>query len=212
MAQLFPSGANQALWAALALSGLALAGLAWGSHLLTFSSFYTGVGVPLNQPVPFSHEHHVSGLGIDCRYCHTSVEEHASAGIPPTETCMTCHSQVWRDAPVLAPVRESWQSGNRLHWRRVHDLPDYVFFNHSAHVKKGVACVTCHGRVDRMPLVWKDATLYMRWCLECHRNPAPHLGSPQSVTQPVVLPGSHTQVAALGLPTARMQDCSLCHR
>lgn len=212
MAQLFPNGANTALWAALLLVAVALAGMAWGGHLLTFSSFYTGVAQPENQPVPFSHEHHVSGLGIDCRYCHTSVEEHASAGIPPTETCMSCHSQVWRDAPVLAPVRESWQTGKRLQWRRLHDLPDYVFFNHSAHINKGVACVSCHGRVDQMPLLWKEANLYMRWCLECHRNPGPQLVLREQVAEPKPSPLPASHVAALALPVARMQDCSLCHR
>jgi hypothetical protein len=170
------------------------------------------------QPVPFSHQHHVGGLGIDCRYCHTSVEQSGFAGLPPTETCMTCHSQIWRDAPVLAPVRESWATGRPLHWQRVHDLPDYVYFNHSIHVQKGVACVVCHGRVDEMPLMWKTESLYMRWCLDCHEAPAKHLQPRSEVFVMKDDPGSS---AARGLelakaygirPPAQLEDCSTCHR
>jgi hypothetical protein len=121
--------------------------------------------------VQFSHQHHVGGIGIDCRYCHTSVETSASAGIPPTKTCMNCHSQIWLSSPYLEPVRESWKTNKPLQWNRVHDLPDFAYFNHSIHVAKGVGCSTCHGRVDRMPLMWQNASLQMEWCLECHRNP-----------------------------------------
>jgi hypothetical protein len=135
------------------------------------SSYVTQAGVAREQPVQFSHQHHVGGIGIDCRYCHTSVETAASAGIPPTKTCMNCHSQIWLSSPYLEPVRESWKTNKALRWNRVHDLPDFAYFDHSIHVAKGVGCSTCHGRVDRMPLVWQNASLQMEWCLECHRNP-----------------------------------------
>jgi hypothetical protein len=131
----------------------------------------TQAGVARIQPVQFSHQHHVGGMGIDCRYCHTSVEKSAVAGIPPTQTCMNCHSQIWNQSPELEPVRESFRSGKSLEWVRVHDLPEFAYFNHSAHVNKGVGCTTCHGRIDRMPLVWQESSLQMEWCLECHRAP-----------------------------------------
>jgi hypothetical protein len=131
--------------------------------------------VPLEQPVPFSHKHHVGDDGIDCRYCHTSVDKAAFAGVPSTEICMTCHSQIWTDSPVLSAVRESFRTGRPVKWARVHDLPDFVFFNHAIHVQKGVGCESCHGRIDQMPLTWKENTLSMAWCLDCHRNPERHL-------------------------------------
>jgi hypothetical protein len=123
------------------------------------------------QPVPFSHKHHVAGLGIDCRYCHVSVEDSASAGIPPTKTCMSCHSQVWTEAELLASVRMSYRTDESIPWTRVHDLPDFAYFNHSIHVQKGIGCTTCHGAVDQMPLMWAKSTLNMEWCLSCHRHP-----------------------------------------
>jgi hypothetical protein len=123
------------------------------------------------QPVPFSHAHHVGGIGIECRYCHTSVDRSAFAGIPPTKTCMNCHSQIWSQSPTLEPVRASFRTDTSLEWTRVHDLPDFVYFNHSAHVNKGIGCSTCHGRVDLMPLTWQEHSLQMEWCLGCHRQP-----------------------------------------
>ncbi len=125
----------------------------------------------LPQPVPFSHQHHVAGLGIDCRYCHTSVETSRFAGIPPTQICMNCHKQIWTNAEILEPVRASFRTGKPLVWSRVHRLPDYVQFNHSIHISKGIGCVSCHGRVDQMPLMWQAKPLTMSWCLQCHRNP-----------------------------------------
>src|SRR3954447_3834089 len=127
-------------------------------YMIFRSPYVTGVNVVLDQPVPFSHEHHVRGLGIDCRYCHTSVDKSSFAGIPPTETCMTCHSQIWSDSPLLQPVRESFVSGRPIEWPRAHDLPDFVYFNHSIHVNKGVSWVYCHGRVDEMPITQKVKT------------------------------------------------------
>src|SRR5262249_46164795 len=123
------------------------------------------------QPVPFSHRHHVGGIGLDCRYCHTTVEVSSFAGIPPTKTCMNCHSQIWTNSAMLEPVRESFRSGKSIEWNRVHHLAGFVYFDHSIHVKKGVGCVTCHGRVDQMPLTWQESSLQMEWCLGCHRNP-----------------------------------------
>src|SRR2546423_14635770 len=155
MPQIFPRSANTLARVTIFLVALFLAGLVWGGYRAFWSPYTTMQGIPLDQPVPFSHKHHVSDDGIDCRYCHTGVETSAFAGLPPTETCMTCHSQIWRDAPVLAPVRASWTTGRPLHWQRVYDLPDYAYFDHSIHVQKGVACVSCHGRVDRMPLIAK---------------------------------------------------------
>ena len=132
-------------------------------------------GVRRPQPVPFSHQHHVAGLGIDCRYCHTSVETSSFAGIPPTKTCMNCHAQIWTNAALLEPVRESYKTGKSLVWTRVNDLPDFAYFNHSIHINKGVGCNTCHGPVDRMPLMYNQASLQMEWCLECHRAPEKNL-------------------------------------
>ena len=182
------------------------------------SDFWTGVGTAPEQPVPFSHKHHVGGLGIDCRYCHTGVEESSFAGLPPTETCMTCHSQVWKDAPVLEPVRNSWQTGRAIKWRRVHDLPDYVYFDHSIHVAKGVGCATCHGQVNEMPLTWKTKQLYMRWCLDCHRQPERFLRPPdQVVSMKYQAPRNQLTVGKQllrqnNVQTAGLTDCYTCHR
>lgn len=140
--------------------------------LLHLSGWNTRQNDFVEQPVQFSHAHHVGGMGIDCRYCHTSVEESAFANIPPTKICMNCHSQIWANAPILEPVRASFRNNTPLQWTRVHDLPDFVYFNHSIHVKQGVGCATCHGPVDKMPLMYQQAPLTMRWCLDCHRNPA----------------------------------------
>lgn len=140
------------------------------------SPYVTEVGVVREQPVPFSHEHHVGDVGLDCRYCHTSVEDSSFAGVPPTATCMNCHSQLFATSAMLAPVRESARTGRPLEWTRVSDLPDFVYFNHSIHVSKGVACVTCHGNVAQMPLMWREHTLHMQWCLDCHWHPQQFVG------------------------------------
>jgi hypothetical protein len=140
--------------------------------LMGTSGYLTGQYVVKRQPVPFSHEHHTRGLGIDCRYCHTSVERSAFAGLPPTETCMNCHRQIWTNAALLEPIRASYRDNVPMQWTRVHDLPDYVYFNHSVHIAKGIGCYSCHGKVNRMPLMFQNASLQMQWCLDCHRNPA----------------------------------------
>jgi Cytochrome c7 and related cytochrome c len=149
--------------------------LGWVLYVVQGSPFITYAGVRKPQPVPFSHQHHVTGLGIDCRYCHTSVETSSFAGIPPTKTCMNCHSQIWTNAQLLEPVRASYRSGESLQWTRVNQLPDFVFFNHSIHVTKGVGCNTCHGPVDLMPLMYQQESLQMEWCLGCHRDPGKNL-------------------------------------
>src|ERR1700716_4082749 len=169
MAQFFPHSANAYARTSLALLIVIVAALGLTGYELQSSPWVTREGVRPEQPVPFSHQHHVSGLGIDCRYCHTSVENSAFAGIPPTKTCMNCHSQIWTGAPLLEPVRESYRSGKSLVWTRVNDLPDFAYFDHSIHINKGVGCNTCHGPVDRMPLMYNHASLQMEWCLDCHR-------------------------------------------
>lgn len=182
------------------------------------SDFSTRVDQPLAQPVPFSHQHHVGSLGIDCRYCHTSVETSAFAGVPPTETCMSCHSQIWQQAPILQPVRDSWSTGRPLRWTRVHDLPDYVFFDHSIHVQKGVGCELCHGRVESMPITWKTQPLYMSWCLDCHRHPGKYL-RPREQAFTAGYNASSNQAAFGRILAARynintngLTDCYSCHR
>lgn len=171
MAQVFSRSANSIARGSLLVVVALVPAIAALLYAWNGSSYNTGQEVVRAQPVPFSHKHHVSGLGIDCRYCHTMVEHSASAGIPPTHTCMTCHSGVWVDAPMLEPVRQSYREDRPIEWNRVYDLPDFVYFNHSIHVHKGVGCATCHGRVDQMPLMWQATTLQMGWCLDCHRNP-----------------------------------------
>ena len=169
------------------------------------------------QPVPFSHKHHVSGLGLDCRYCHTTVEVSQNAGIPPTHTCMTCHSQIWTNAEMLAPVRRSLADGIPIRWNRVNAVPDYVFFNHSIHVAKGVGCTTCHGPIDKMPMVWKGASLQMGWCLDCHRNPAPNLRPHEEVFNPEWkrtpdTPSGEQLLAQYKIHPETLTACSVCHR
>jgi hypothetical protein len=182
------------------------------------SPYVTGQSVTLSQPIPFSHEHHVGDVGLDCRYCHASVEMAAFAGIPPTTTCMTCHSQLFTNAEMLAPVRRSLAEGRPIHWNRVHRLPDYVYFDHSVHVAKGVGCSTCHGSVQTMPLVRQTAPLTMSWCLDCHRDPAPHLRPPDKIFDTQWTPAKdqieqgRRLLAEYHIKTEHLTDCSRCHR
>jgi hypothetical protein len=168
------------------------------------------------QPVPFSHAHHVGGIGIECRYCHTSVDRSAFAGIPPTKTCMNCHSQIWSQSPTLEPVRASFRTDTSLEWTRVHDLPDFVYFNHSAHVNKGIGCSTCHGRVDLMPLTWQEHSLLMEWCLGCHRQPEKYV-RPKAEVYNIAYEPPADQLE-LGRKLVREYNiqtrvsCSTCHR
>jgi len=171
MAQLFHRGANNIAKASFAVA-IVLAGAAFYAYTqIARSSYLTGRYLEIQQPIQFSHKHHVGDDGIDCRYCHTSVETAASAGIPPTQTCMNCHNQLFADQPYLETVRASYRDNKPLYWQRVHDLPGFAYFNHSIHVAKGVGCSTCHGKIDEMPAVYQENTLQMEWCLACHRNP-----------------------------------------
>ncbi len=193
-----------------------LAGTVWLLLTVNRSSYVSGVKIAREQPIPFSHKHHVTGIGLDCRYCHTSVEESAFAGIPPTETCMTCHSQVWPNAPLLAPARVSFQENMPIEWNRVHDLPDFTYFNHSIHLHKGIGCQTCHGELDQMPLVWKENTLNMEWCLDCHRAPEAHLRPREEVFNLDYKPPPNQEELAAELiaqyTIQKLDNCSVCHR
>ncbi|MGA8940634.1 MAG: cytochrome c3 family protein [Acidobacteriaceae bacterium] len=175
MAQVFDRSSNALARASLVLTGLIVIVIGVTLNSLQRSPWVTRQGQRPDQPVPFSHMHHVEGLGLQCQYCHTSVEKSSYAGIPPTKTCMNCHSQIWTDAQLLEPVRNSWATGASIQWIKVHDLPDYVYFNHEIHVNKGIGCASCHGRVDEMPLMYEQNSLQMEWCLNCHRNPAVNL-------------------------------------
>ncbi len=218
MEQLFKPRANAI--ARLILIGLPLLLLGTWAGLFAFarSDFWTRIDSPVEQPVPFSHQHHVGELGIDCRYCHTGVERSSFAGLPPTETCMSCHSQIWKDAPVLQPVRDSWQTGKPIKWTRVHDLPDYVYFDHSIHVNKGVGCAACHGQVNEMPLTSKKQELYMRWCLDCHRQPERFLRPTNAVVDMHYTAPQNQRafgqrlVRQNNVHTAGLTDCYTCHR
>jgi len=201
-----------------------LAGVVLGAApiYLTFLIWYgasprtTDVGYMPKQPVPYSHALHAGRLGLDCRYCHNTVEQGAHAAIPPTATCMNCHERVWTNSEKLSPVRESFASGKSVEWLKVHDLPDYVYFNHSAHVTRGVGCVSCHGRVDEMEEVYQKEPLSMGWCLDCHRQPEPNLRPPAEVTNMTWKPPADAvaygktlrETNHLNPPT----DCSTCHR
>jgi hypothetical protein len=225
MAQIFHPAANTIAKATI-FGALFIAGAA-GMIIreITRSPYVTQVNIPRDQPVPFSHEHHVKGLGIDCRMCHTSVEDSSFAGLPTTKTCMTCHSQIWTNAEMLEPVRTSWRTRQPLQWTRVHDMPDFAYFNHSIHIAKGVGCVSCHGQVDQMPLMWQTQTLQMEWCLSCHRDPAPNLrprdqvfsmtwDAKEAAKQANMTPRAYGDalVKKHGINLSQLTNCSVCHR
>ncbi len=196
-----------------------IAGLLWLTSEFARSSYNTGAYDAREQPVQFSHKHHVSDDGIDCRYCHTSVEKSSFAGIPPTKTCMNCHSQIWSNSPYLEPVRESWRTGKPIIWRRVHDLPEFVYFNHSIHVNKGVGCSTCHGRVDQMALTYQVASLQMEWCLACHRAPEKNLRPRDKIFDMTWEPPANQEEEGRRLAAEykiqspyALTSCSICHR
>lgn len=219
MSQVFPKSANAWSRASLVSLIFLIVALGWLVLIIQRSDFVTTANTFREQPVQFSHQHHVGGIGIDCRYCHSSVEVSPSAGIPPTKTCINCHSQIWNTSPYLEPVRASFRDDKPLQWVRVHDLPDFVYFNHSIHVKKGVGCETCHGRVDRMPLMMQKSSLQMEWCLDCHRNPEKYvrprdqivtMGYEPAESQDVLGP---RLVREYGIADVRhMTSCSVCHR
>ena len=193
-----------------------VAGLLWLVMTFNRSSYVTGAQVVREQPVQFSHQHHVQTVGLDCRYCHTSAETAAYAGIPPSKTCMNCHSQIWSTSPYLEPVRASVREDRSLRWRRVHDLPDFAYFNHSVHVKKGVGCETCHGRVDQMPLMLQEKSLQMEWCVECHRAPAKYLRPRSEIYTMGYRPAEAQSVLGprlvLEYHVNPRTSCSACHR
>lgn len=232
MGQLFKPSADTIFRLSLAGVFIFAIGVLWFFEMMQRSTYYSQREIVHPQPIPFSHEHHVGGLGIDCRYCHTSVEVSSFAGMPPTKTCMNCHAQIWTNADMLRPVRKSYRSGEPIHWTRVNDLPDYVYFDHSIHIHKGIGCNDCHGPVDRMPLMFAAATLQMEWCLNCHREPEKFLRPADEVFDmrynrpsqryPVNVDGkTFTDQLALGnylkhqYYLRSVQDitsCSTCHR
>src|SRR5579862_6294339 len=234
MAQIFHRSANTIARLSIIAVVVIVSLVLWAGLELQRSPYATWQGVAQAQPVPFSHQHHNAGDGIDCRYCHTSVEKSNFAGIPPTKTCMNCHSQIWTNAPILEPVRASFRNNTNLTWIRVHDLPDFVYFNHQIHVNKGVGCATCHGPVDKMPLMYQYNSLQMEWCLDCHRAPEKYLRPKSEVFNMAYrVPTEENPVAAvpggelfkeqteLGLELKRlykisdpthMTTCSVCHR
>src|SRR2546426_12136886 len=175
MAQIFHRSSNSLAKVSIAAALLTVSGIVWAAYKLDQGSFNTLVDVAREQPIPFSHKHHVGDDGIDCRYCHTSVETSSFAGIPPTKTCMNCHSQVWSDSPALAPVRDSFRDDRSIQWIRVHNLPGFVYFDHSIHIHQGIGCVSCHGRIDEMPFTYQVPSLLMEWCLDCHHHPEQHI-------------------------------------
>jgi hypothetical protein len=218
MAQIFHPSMNTVSKATIFGAVFVIAGLVAIGYVLVRSPYFTDVNIPVEQPLPFNHEHHVSGLGIQCRYCHSTVQESSFAGIPPTQTCMSCHSQVWTQAPVLAPVRDSYAIGKPIEWNRVHDLGDFVYFNHSIHVAKGVGCSTCHGRVDQMTQVYKAEPMTMQWCLNCHRAPEQYLRPREEVynmdwqAPADQLALGQRLVQEYKIDTSRLTNCYVCHR
>lgn len=221
MPQIFTASADT--WLRAGVLGAALGMVGVGLLLGGFvnSGYLTRQAWTVSQPVPFSHKHHVGELGLDCRYCHTGVETSANAGFPPTSTCMTCHSQIWTGAAMLAPVRASLATGRPLAWNRVAEIPDYVFFNHAIHVNRGVPCSECHGRIDQMPLTYRAHAFKMRFCLDCHRDPAPHLRPPDQVTRMDWLSWDSdprnrnygvTRMHALHIQPSKITNCETCHR
>jgi Cytochrome c7 and related cytochrome c len=219
MSQIFPRSANAT--ARMSLGGLVAVVLftGWLVFALMRSSWATGQHDFIEQPIQFSHAHHVGGVGLDCRYCHTSVETSAFAGIPPTKTCMNCHSQIWSTAPILEPVRASFRDDINLSWIRVHDLPDFVYFSHKIHVKQGVGCATCHGEIDKMPLTFQANSLLMEWCLDCHRAPEKYLRPRDQVFNMAYEPPANQLELGLTLKkqynvasVEHLTSCSVCHR
>ena len=219
MSQIFPKSANALARMSLILLVAVMVLGGWLLLVLMRSSWLTKQNEVVEQPVQFSHAHHVGGEGFDCRYCHTSVETSSFAGLPPTKTCMNCHSQIWNNAPILEPVRASFRDDKPLTWIRVNDLPDFVYFSHKIHIKQGVGCATCHGPVDKMPQMYQAQPLLMEWCLDCHRAPEKYLRPRDQVfNMNYEAPSDQIQV---GLRLKReyhvadvkhLTSCSVCHR
>jgi Cytochrome c7 and related cytochrome c len=219
MSQIFRPRANAIARSSLVAVAMLIVFLGWALLTVMRSDFVTGASTNIEQPVQFSHAHHVGGLGIDCRYCHTSVETSSFANIPPTKTCMNCHSQIWANSPFLEPVRASFRTGESIRWRRVHNLPDFVYFNHSIHVTKGIGCETCHGRIDRMPGIYQARSLQMEWCIGCHRAPEQYIRPKEAVfTMGYEPPVSQSEIGPRLVReyqienVRRLTSCSTCHR
>jgi len=217
MAQIFPQSANTLSKVSIIVGLVVVAGLGGTAFELgADSSYATNQGIAKTQPIPFSHTHHVGSMGIDCRYCHSTVETSAYANIPPTKTCMNCHSQIWVNSPTLEPVRASYRTDQSIPWVKVHDLPDFVYFNHSIHVKKGVGCETCHGRVDQMALMSQKNNLEMRWCLDCHRHPEQYVRPRKFVTTMGYVPDGDQEEIGRKLVQdyhiQKLETCYTCHR
>jgi hypothetical protein len=218
MAQIFSPAADTWLRLIAAIVLALCGGGIVGAIGMARSSYITSTDRVPHQPVPFSHRHHVGELGIDCRYCHADVEKGPKAGLPPTTTCMTCHSQIWTNAKMLAAVRQSLAQNKPLHWVRVAKLPDYVFFRHDIHIAKGVGCVTCHGRIDTMPLTYRAKAFTMKFCLDCHRDPVPNLRPADKITDMTWNPPGNARAfgkkiaAHEGLRLGELTHCYVCHR
>jgi hypothetical protein len=232
MAQIFHRSTNMIARITIFGGALIVAALGFAAYQIAMSPWYTNQYVTRQQPVPFSHRHHAGELGIDCRYCHTSVEKSSFAGLPPTQTCMTCHSQIWTNSSMLEPVRASFRDDKSIAWTRVNALPDFVYFDHSIHVAKGIGCTSCHGQIADMPLTYREGTLYMSWCLDCHREPAKNIRprsevfdpfyTPPSRSNPILVDGKeYTDQMAMGHQLVKdykiknlqnLEDCATCHR
>ena len=216
MAQIFHRSTNTLSKVSIFGAVFFMAGLGGVASLIIRSGFYTQIYVSREQPVPFSHKHHAGGLGIDCRFCHTSVETSSFAGIPPTKTCMGCHSQIWADSPTLEPVRASFRTDQSIEWNRVHKVGDFVYFNHSIHVNKGIGCASCHGRVDQMPLMMRTNTLLMEWCIDCHKHPEKNVRPRDQVFNMAYQQPQDQQALGERLvkeyKIQKLTDCSTCHR
>lgn len=216
MAQIFQRSTNTIARVSIYGAVIFIALLGYAVDVVNKTSYVTEVNTARPQPVPFSHKHHVGELGLDCRYCHSSVEVSSSAGMPATETCMTCHSQIWTNSSMLEPVRASYSSSKPISWTRVNAVPDFVYFNHSIHVAKGVGCTTCHGPIAEMNITWRGQTLYMRWCLECHNAPEKYLRPRSEVFNAFYQPPSDQ--LALGRRLMKeykvrmLTNCTTCHR
>jgi len=216
MAQLFRPSSNTIAKVSIVAVITLLGGTLCVAYIVDRGPWITSVRVAPAQPIPFSHKHHVKDDGLDCRYCHTSVETSSFAGLPPTETCMTCHSQIWANASVTQAIRDSWASGKSIEWTRVHDLPDFVYFNHSIHINKGIGCSACHGKVDEMPFMFKVNTLNMNWCINCHRHPDQYI-RPRSEVFNVdyVYPSNQDELGPQLVKEYQVRsltDCVTCHR
>ena len=216
MAQIFHRSTNTISRVSIYGAVILIAVLGYAVNVVNQTSYVTEVHNARPQPVPFSHKHHAGELGLDCRYCHSSVEVSSSAGMPPTQTCMACHSQIWTGAAILEPVRASYRDSTPISWTRVNALPDFVYFNHSIHVAKGVGCTTCHGPIAEMNITWRENSLYMRWCLECHNAPEKYLRPKGEVFNAFYRAPSDQEALGTRLmaeyKVQKLTNCTTCHR